>query len=70
MESGVGGMGGSPSIFIKLDHFPKDRGENPRYTPGSLTSRPGKMMGLEDDPASFWGPVYFQGLSVKLQVGA
>ena len=28
----------------------------------SLTVRPWKMMGLEDDPASFWGPAYFQGL--------
>ena len=30
--------------------------------PRSLTARPWKMMGLEDDRLSFWVSVYFQGL--------
>ena len=33
-----------------------------RYTPWSLTVRPWKWMGLEDDPASFWVWVTFQGV--------
>ena len=41
------------------------------YPPEKLTNVPENdaWKCLEDDPASFWGPVNFQGRTVKLQVG-
>ena len=33
--------------------------------PRSLTARPWKMMGLEDDPASYWVSITFPGRTVK-----
>ena len=41
--------------------------------PQSLTARPWKMVGKEDDPFPIWGPVTFQGLcelAVKLLEGS
>ena len=38
--------------------------------PGSLTARPWKMVGKEDDPASYWVSVTFQGRAVKLREGS